>query len=248
MKDFLPPPDEMVQLPREAAGVFLLTYLVTQDPHMLHLGNLLGSPDLETYAGPGWMPKVRGRVSEAWAWLESEGFLAPVPTPGPDNGWRYVTDRGWDLQSGKVDPATFVAGKFLPMGSLHPRLEEKVRPLYVQGDYETAVFAAMKCVEVAVRDAAGLGAADYGVDLMRKAFNKDAGPLAMQFEVVAEREAVSHLFAGALGLLKNPSSHREVNIVDPLEAADIIRLADLMLRIVDRSGEPEESDSPHAPE
>lgn len=149
-----------------------------------------------------------------------------------------------------VDPATFVAGKFLPMGSLHPRLEEKVRPLYVQGDYETAVFAAMKCVEVAVRDAAGLDASDYGVDLMRKAFHKETGPLARQFEVAAEREAVSHLFAGGLGLLKNPSSHREVNIIDPLEAADIIRLADLMLKIVDRSKEAAsaKSDSPHATE
>jgi hypothetical protein len=79
-------------------------------------------------------------------------------------------------------------------------------------------------------------AKDYGVDLMRAAFKADAeSPLSRAFEIKAEREAASHLFAGAIGLLKNPSSHREVDLVDPVEVADILRLADLLLHIVDRA-------------
>jgi hypothetical protein len=156
MKNSFPPPDELVQLPREVLGVFLLKFIVELDPHKAHRGNLLGAADLKAFAG-GWAPKVRGRISEAWSWLESEGFLAPEPEPCPDHGWRYVTDRGWDLAQSGGDPVTFTAGKYLPMGSLHPRLEEKARPHYVMGDYDTAVFTAMKCVEVAVRQVTGLG-------------------------------------------------------------------------------------------
>ena len=91
----------------------------------------------------------------------------------------------------------------------------------------------MKAVEVAVREAAELTPADIGKDLMRKAFDVKSGALTDTAAEPAERQARSDLFAGAIGSYKNPHSHRNVDLDDPDEAAEIIMLANHLLRIVD---------------
>ncbi|MGA5474245.1 TIGR02391 family protein [Streptomyces arboris] len=114
--------------------------------------------------------------------------------------------------------------------------------------YELASFAAMKAVEVAVREASGLDNSVVGVHLMRAAFQphkngKEGGPLADAEAEGGEQEAASALFAGAMGAYKNPPSHRTVKFDDPIEAAEINQLANLLLRQVERAKE--RAQTPH---
>lgn len=105
----------------------------------------------------------------------------------------------------------------------------------MRGEYDVAVFQAMKAVEVAVRDASGLGEGWIGVKLIREAFNPERGVLTDVMAEAGERTSRIELFAGAIGSHKDPHSHRDVDLNSPLEAIEAIYLANSLLRIVDAS-------------
>jgi hypothetical protein len=66
-------------------------------------------------------------------------------------------------------------------------MADKVWLAFMRGEFDVAVFQAMKAVEVSVRDAAGLGNNLVGVSLMREAFAVDKGPLAIAQQNAANR-------------------------------------------------------------
>ena len=144
--------------------------------------------------------------------------------------WFRVTQRGRQVaEAGSV--RELLAEQRLP-DDLHPSLSE-ARSQFRGGNAEIAVFTAMRQVEVRLRDQSGAGNDMIGVALARHALRPEGGPLADRRLEVGEREAVSHLFAGALGAFKNPTSHRVVDFDDPAVAADIVLLAELLLRLLD---------------
>jgi uncharacterized protein (TIGR02391 family) len=134
---------------------------------------------------------------------------------------------------GRQDVEAYRKSNILPKESLHPIIADRVWPAFVRGEYETAVFQAFKEVEGAVRTASGFQATDLGTDLVQKAFDNNSGPLTDKALAEPEREAMLALFAGAVGIFKNPASllHRTVN--DPKEAAEMLGLASLLMRTVD---------------
>lgn len=95
------------------------------------------------------------------------------------------------------------------------------------------LFESFREVEVAVRDAGAFGPEKYGKPLMRDAFSPTTGPLTDKTALKSEQESIADLFAGAIGLYKNPSSHRVDVVNDPHVAAELIVLASHLLRLVE---------------
>jgi uncharacterized protein (TIGR02391 family) len=180
---------------------------------------------------------VKHAIREAWAWIEGQGLLLSDSRYVDRAAGPRVLSRRAERLAKEQDPRRALSSQRLPRGSLHPKIREDVWALYHRSRYETAVFEAMKAVEVSVRETAGLSAKDIGTALMRKAFDPEVGPLTDMGTEKAEREARSHLFTGAIGSYKNPHSHRYVVLDDPDEAAEIILLANRLLRIVDARAE-----------
>lgn len=128
--------------------------------------------------------------------------------------------------------ADYATARLLQRDMLHSSIADMAWQSFMRGAYPTAVFEAMREVEIAVRKAAGFGPGEHGVPMIRRAFGK-AGPLTDQSAQEAEQEALAALFAGAIGSYKNPHSHRNVPLESPREAAEVVLLASHLLRIVD---------------
>jgi len=100
----------------------------------------------------------------------------------------------------------------IPQIMLHSIIKKRCWKLIIVEEFDNAVFNAYKSIEIRIRKLSSLNPEDIGVKLVRKAFDPNNGPLTDLSSPISEREAIAHLFSGAIGKYKNPQSHRDVNI------------------------------------
>jgi uncharacterized protein (TIGR02391 family) len=223
--------DLVSEMPTEELAGIILQAIKRKTGHGGHLSPGMFTQEVDEWptAGPGGKPRARLALQEAFHWLVRQGLL--MPQLSPNSSYFTPTRFGATLMDeGSIE--RFRSASLIPKQLLHDRVAETSWPPFLRADYDTAIFTAFKEVEIAVRDASGLGPQQYGVELMRKAFGKN-GPLAAVEALDAERDALVALFCGATGSYKNPHSHRRVGVIDSEEAAQLLFLASHLLRIVD---------------
>ncbi|NBQ68821.1 MAG: TIGR02391 family protein [Nitrosomonadaceae bacterium] len=233
----IPDVDVLVALaPEELAGVVLRLAHERLQNGKIHLQSLVSDIHGTLGISDGY-PQNRRQdaelaLAEAWNWLSVQGLLIPSLGINGNNGWMHLSRRARTILADDSFN-TYTRSVAFPKSLLHPSIADQVWIDIIRGDIETAVFKAFREVEVAVRKAGQFADTDIGTALMRKAFDKTAGPLSNMQQPEAEREALAHLFAGAIGSYKNPHSHRTISISDATEAQEMVILASHLLRIVD---------------
>lgn len=230
--EIFPPIETVLDMEPEELAPFVLRHLKMIGKINRYNYTLGTGEAIKNYAGEH-LEEFQERLMEAFIWLEREMFIAPMP--GETGEWRFITRRGERVLKDE-DFAAYVKGSLLPSESLHPILARKVKPIFLRGDYDTAIFQAFKVVEVQVRKTGGYANSDIGVSLMRKAFHPQSGSLTNTESEEAEKQAMSDLFAGAIGLFKNPVSHRFIDNISPEGAADLIRFANSLLKMLEVKG------------
>jgi len=184
---------------------------------------------------------VAEHVSRAWNWCERSGLIEPSSGMNGQTGWKVFTETGDAVARGIKDLAQVRAAAEFPKELLHPTIREKgwraIVNSAVAGESDElpdVVRSAFAALEEAVRTAGKFTREDIGVDLMRRAFNAETGPLRDQdgTKPKAEREALGHLFAGAFAAFRGGIAHGTPKLA-PVDARDQLLLASHLLRIID---------------
>lgn len=216
-------PEETRSLPIDRLGMIVLQHLVDTKQWSIHNftndGRNQGLPN-----------DVLCCWGEALNWLVTRNLVA-LGKPGESSGNTIFVSRLGHRVLAEGNE-TIRATERIDL-SLHPRLS-RVKSQFLIGEYELAAFAAMREVEIRVRELSGENQSQIGVRLMRRVFG-EGGSLADPKLDPGERVGLMELFAGTIGTFKNPPSHRQVDYANPTEASEVVLLADLLMRLLDRN-------------
>lgn len=176
-------------------------------------------------------PVLDRTIMEGFGWLLSQNLIA---LSAADLSYHCITRRGI-MVANSIGQKSIQSFTIIPKDQVHEYLHDNALSDFSRGDFSGAIFKATRSVEVAVRKSGDYPQTDVGVNLMRRAFNPENGPLRDERIPSAEREAIANLFAGVIGAYKNPHSHREGEHNDPDIARQVIYTCSLLLDIVHKN-------------
>jgi uncharacterized protein (TIGR02391 family) len=229
IKITIPDAQDVLSLPIDDLAMRVLRHFAERGDVNRH--NLTNKPAWSGHGSGKELDEMMQALAEAYDWLERHGLVARKPASGSSE-WAFITRLGYKVLEDQSALAGIRAGQRLEV-DLHPSIEQTARRQFLLGEYDLAVFAALREVEARVRLLAGADDSDIGMKLMADAL-KHGGPLRDPQMDKGEAEAMMALFRGAIGTFKNPTSHRPVEYDDPTLASEIVLLADLLMRLLDR--------------
>jgi uncharacterized protein (TIGR02391 family) len=161
------------------------------------------------------------------------GIVPPISLDSEDIDWTGIASSE-ELASAPKGPAT--------QYNLHPKIAARCESHFLAGNYDDAIFNAMKAVEEELRQRIKADSSNVGVMLISKAFNAKTPMLSFPpAGTEAEKEALYALFRGAIGMFKNPISHRFVGHRDPDKTYEILAFASLLVRIIEECTSPSQT-------
>ena len=160
-------PEELVALPVDELALRILVQIGEGSENW---GNAIGR-----IAAQDPPRAAKQAVVEAWWWLVRKGLIAPDAQNPADERFWLATRLGREVAARSDGLARARAGERLDV-DLHPRIADDVRAEFLRGKFETAVWVAMREVEIALREASGADAEKIGVQLVNYAFAQGKGP------------------------------------------------------------------------
>ena len=117
---------------------------------------------------------------------------------------------------------------------LHPKIVQRCDASFETGEFDDAIFNAMKVLEEEIHVRVSAHSMDTGVSLISRAMNPQS-PILSFSQAMAEQEAVHSLYRGAIGSFKSPLCHRLLDSSDPVNTFECLALGSLLMRMLDKA-------------
>jgi uncharacterized protein (TIGR02391 family) len=151
--------------------------------------------------------------------------------------------QGWHVRGDRLVIGERAAGRLIGspllrdarLAALHPEVLA-VAEKYIRSDHPaTAVFEALKAVNLRVRQMAGRS--DDGSSMMGSVFSGNTPPLALA-NLSTEtgrsiQDGYKHLFMGAMQALRNPAAHEQLPDMHEADAFDQLSFTSILMRALD---------------
>jgi uncharacterized protein (TIGR02391 family) len=240
LKKYLPDSRLVLELPPEDLAGYVLLLINSEREVNIPVQNY-GGAVARSYSDDSANQRcITMAVTEALAWLISEGLI--IPSPGQSSASIYTLSRKGALIQDERDVEDLRKRALLPKAFLHPAIESSAYPMFLGGHYDGAVFQAFKEVEIAVRNSTGIEA--DGVKLMEAAFRPanardnnpvPAGPLTDPSLPDNEQQGLSSLFRAAVLWCRNPVGHKNVGL-GVKDASRLLVHASYLMELIDNVG------------